>query len=59
MKPGLQDEVEGKLHNLKGKVKEKVGKLANDPDLETEGQAEEIAGKVQEKVGQVKKVLGK
>jgi uncharacterized protein YjbJ (UPF0337 family) len=59
MKPGLQDEVEGKLHNFKGKVKEKVGKLTNDPDLETEGQAEEIAGKVQEKVGQVKKVLGK
>ena len=59
MKPGIQDEVEGKLHNLKGKVKKKVGKLTNDPDLETEGQAEEIAGKVQEKVGQVKKVLGK
>jgi uncharacterized protein YjbJ (UPF0337 family) len=59
MKPGLQDEVEGKLQNLKGKVKEKVGKLTNDPDLETEGEAEEIAGKVQEKVGQVKKVLGK
>jgi uncharacterized protein YjbJ (UPF0337 family) len=59
MKPGLQDEVEGKLQNLKGKVKEKVGKLTNDPDLEAEGEAEEIAGKVQEKVGQVKKVLGK
>jgi len=59
MKPGTQDEVEGKLHNLKGKVKEKIGELTNDTDLETEGQAEEIAGKVQEKVGQVKKVLGK
>ena len=59
MKPGIQDEVEGKLHNLKGKVKEKVGELTNDPDLKAEGEAEEIAGKVQEKVGQVKKVLGK
>src|SRR5580658_10635646 len=59
MKPGTQDEVEGKLHNLKGKVKEVAGKLTNDPDLEAEGEAEEIAGKVQEKVGQVKKVLGK
>jgi uncharacterized protein YjbJ (UPF0337 family) len=59
MKPGIQDEVEGKLHNLKGKVKEKVGELTNDSDLKTEGQAEEVAGKVQEKVGQVKKVLGK
>jgi uncharacterized protein YjbJ (UPF0337 family) len=59
MKPGIQDEVEGKLHNLKGKVKEKVGELTNDPDLEADGEAEEVAGKVQEKVGQVKKVLGK
>jgi len=59
MKPGIRDEVEGKLHNLKGKVKAKAGELTNNPDLEAEGQAEEIAGKVQEKVGQVKKVLGK
>jgi len=46
MKPGIRDEVEGKLHNLKGKVKEKVAELTNDPDLETEGEAEEIAGKM-------------
>jgi uncharacterized protein YjbJ (UPF0337 family) len=59
MKPGIQDEVEGKLHKLKGQVKEKIGEVTNDADLEDEGQAEEIAGKVQEKVGQVKKVLGK
>jgi uncharacterized protein YjbJ (UPF0337 family) len=59
VKPGVQDEVEGQLHKLKGKVKEKVGEVTNDADLEDEGLAEEIAGKVQEKVGQVKKVLGK
>lgn len=58
MKPGIQDEVEGKLHNLKGKVKEKAGELTNDADLEAEGGGR-IAGKVQEKVGQVKKVVGK
>lgn len=59
MKPGIQDEVEGEFHDLKGKVKEKAGQVANDPDLETEGQAEQVAGKVQKKVGQVKKILGK
>lgn len=58
MKAGIQDEVEGNLHKLKGKVKEKAGELTND-DLESEGKAEEISGKVQAKVGQVKKVLGK
>jgi uncharacterized protein YjbJ (UPF0337 family) len=59
MKPGIQDEVEGEFHDLKGKVKEQTGKLTKNPNLEAEGQAEEIAGKVQKKVGQVKKVLGK
>jgi uncharacterized protein YjbJ (UPF0337 family) len=59
MKPSIQDEAEGKFHDLKGKVKKKVGELTNDPDLEADGQAEEISGKVQEKIGQVKKVLGK
>jgi uncharacterized protein YjbJ (UPF0337 family) len=58
-KPGTQDQVEGKLHAVKGKVKEVAGKLMNDPDLEADGDAEEIAGKIQNKIGQVKKVLGK
>jgi uncharacterized protein YjbJ (UPF0337 family) len=59
IKPGTQDEVEGKLHDVKGKAKETAGKLINDPDLEADGEAEEIAGKIQNKIGQVKKVLGK
>ena len=59
MKPSTEDEGEGELHDLKGKVKEKAGQIVNDPDLEAEGQAEQISGKIQKKVGQVKKVLGK
>ncbi len=43
----------------KGRIKEKVGHLTNDPDLETEGIGERIGGIVQKKIGQVKKVLGK
>jgi len=56
---GTNDQVEGKFHEVKGKVKEKIGQLTNDPDLEDEGIAEEVAGKVQNKVGQLKKVVGK
>ena len=59
MDASTKDEVEGELHDLKGKVKEKAGQLVNDPDLKADGQAEQIAGKIQKKVGQVKKVLGK
>lgn len=59
MKTSTEDAVEGKFHDLKGKVKKKAGQLTNDAELETEGKAEEVSGKVQEKIGQVKKVLGK
>ena len=38
MKPSTKDELEGKLHEAKGKVKETVGHVTNNPSLETEGQ---------------------
>jgi uncharacterized protein YjbJ (UPF0337 family) len=57
MKPGTKDEVAGKIHEVKGAVKEKVGKLTNNPELEAKGKIEKVAGKVQSKIGQVKKVL--
>jgi uncharacterized protein YjbJ (UPF0337 family) len=59
MKPGTKDQVEGKLHEMKGKVKEKVGQITNNPNLEAEGQVEKLAGKVQKKVGQIKEVFEK
>jgi uncharacterized protein YjbJ (UPF0337 family) len=58
MKPSSKDEVAGKIHEVKGAVKEKVGKLANNPNLEADGKVEKLAGRVQKKIGQVKKVLG-
>jgi uncharacterized protein YjbJ (UPF0337 family) len=59
MKPSTENEIAGKVHEVKGKIKEKVGQLTNDPDLEAEGIGEKIGGIVQKKIGQVKKVLGK
>jgi uncharacterized protein YjbJ (UPF0337 family) len=59
MKPSTEDEVAGEVHEVKGKVKEKVGQLTNNPALEAEGQNEKIGGKVRKKVGQLEKVLGK
>jgi uncharacterized protein YjbJ (UPF0337 family) len=58
MKPSTKDKAQGTFHEVKGKVKEKVGRATNNPALEAEGQVEKIAGKVQKKIGQVKKVLG-
>jgi uncharacterized protein YjbJ (UPF0337 family) len=59
MKSGLQDKVEGKLHEAKGKVKEVVGHATGKTKLEVAGVEEKVAGKIQEKTGQVKTVLGK
>lgn len=59
MKQSTKDRVEGKLHELKGALKEKAGKVSKNPDLKAEGQAEKIAGKIQKKVGQVEKVFEK
>jgi uncharacterized protein YjbJ (UPF0337 family) len=59
MKPSTKDEVAGKVHELKGKIKEKVGQVMHNPDLEDEGTVEKIAGKVQHKIGQVEEVIEK
>jgi uncharacterized protein YjbJ (UPF0337 family) len=59
MKPSINDQIEGKFHEVKGTVKEKAGQVANDPNLEAEGQGEKLAGKIQKKVGQIEKVLEK
>ena len=33
MKSGTKDQTEGNFHEVKGKVKEKIGQVINDPDL--------------------------
>jgi len=59
MKQSTKDAARGRFHEVKGTVKETIGRATNDPDLEAEGQVEKIGGKIQKKIGQVKKVLGK
>jgi uncharacterized protein YjbJ (UPF0337 family) len=59
MKPSTENEITGKVHEVKGTIKEKVGQLTNDPDLEGEGIVENITGKVQKNIGRVEKVIEK
>ena len=58
MKPSTQDKAEGKIHEVKGKVKEEVGKVTNDPDLEVSGEAEKNVGKIQNWIGRAEKAVG-
>lgn len=57
MKQSSKDQAKGKFHEVKGKIKEKVGRATNNSRLEEEGADEKFGGKVQKKVGQVEKVL--
>ena len=59
MKDSSKDRIEGKAHELKGAIKEKLGRVTNDPDAEAEGQAEKVVGKIQKTVGEIEKVLEK
>jgi uncharacterized protein YjbJ (UPF0337 family) len=59
MKSSTKDNAEGKMHQVKGKVKETIGKVVGNDDLEAEGKIENLHGKVQEKVGEAKKIVGK
>ncbi len=59
MDESTKDKIEGAMHEAKGAVKEKVGQVTNDPDMEAEGSGENLAGKVQKKIGDIKKVFEK
>ena len=59
MEPSTQNEIAGRAHEVKGKIKEKAGELTNDPDLEGKGISERIAGIVQKKLGRVQRIFEK
>lgn len=59
MKSSTKDNAEGKMHQVKGKIKETVGKVVKNRDLESEGKVENLEGKVQEKIGEIEKGAGK
>jgi uncharacterized protein YjbJ (UPF0337 family) len=59
MSLSTNDRIEGKMHEVKGKVKEMAGQAVGNPDLESEGQVENLAGKIQHKVGQIEEVFEK
>jgi uncharacterized protein YjbJ (UPF0337 family) len=59
MKPSTEDKTTGKLHEVKGAIKQNAGELTSSPNLEADGRAEKNAGKVQNVVGKIEKAVGK
>ena len=58
MKDSTKNRVEGTLHEVKGKLTERAGQIANDPKLQADGQGEKVAGIIQKKVGRLEQLLG-
>ncbi|MBF9234402.1 CsbD family protein [Microvirga alba] len=52
-----KDRIEGSVKNIKGSIKEGVGKAIGDTKLETEGKVEKAEGKIQNTVGGIKDSL--
>jgi uncharacterized protein YjbJ (UPF0337 family) len=53
-----RDELEGKTENLKGRVKEALGALTGNKDLQEDGASEQADGVAQERVGEAHRTLG-
>jgi len=49
-----KDEVKGAAKDMKGSVKQAVGKATDNPKLEAEGTADRVEGKMQKGAGEVK-----
>ena len=53
-----RDELEGKYDQAKGSVKEGLGRITGDEELENEGTADKLKGDVQEGWGGAKRKVG-
>jgi uncharacterized protein YjbJ (UPF0337 family) len=53
-----RDEIEGKAKELKGRIKQAAGDLADDQRLHDEGVADEAEGEVQDSWGRAKRKVG-
>jgi uncharacterized protein YjbJ (UPF0337 family) len=58
IKASTDDQATGKLHEVKGAIKQKAGELTGNPNLEADGRAEKNAGKVKSIVGKIEKAVG-
>ncbi len=59
MRPSTKNKTKGKLHELKGAIKAKVGRATNNRRLQAEGLGEKVAGKMQVKLGQAESIIEK
>ena len=59
MRDSTKDRVEGKFHEVKGSVKEVIGKAVHSPRVALEGHNEKTVGRIQEDLGKARKAIGR
>jgi len=57
MKNSSSNQAQGKMKEIKGRVKEGAGVMTNNQDMEARGKGERIAGKLQKKAGDIQQVF--
>lgn len=59
IKKGVENQLEGKGTELRGRVKEELGARTNDEGLEREGKLDQVKGKVRGAVGKAQRDAGR
>ena len=59
MKSSIANRIEGEVHEVKGTIKEKLGRLTKDRKTQAEGFTEKVAGKIQKKIGRAQETVAK
>jgi uncharacterized protein YjbJ (UPF0337 family) len=59
MKQSTMDKAKGRYHELKGDVKQEVGRATNNRRLQAEGLGEKLVRKLQNTIGKVEKAVEK
>ncbi|HET7321304.1 MAG TPA: CsbD family protein [Longimicrobiaceae bacterium] len=54
---GVQDSLEGKAKDVKGRVKDAAGGLTGDTSMQAEGKWDRLKGNAQDKLGQAERDL--
>ena len=57
MKPSTEDEIAGKVHEVNGTIKEKVGQVTNDSDWKAQASLRTLPGKSRRTSAGLKKSL--
>jgi uncharacterized protein YjbJ (UPF0337 family) len=57
MKTSTEDKIKGSCHEVKGAIKEEVGKVTNNCCLEAKGKAEKLIGKAQHCTGNAEEAV--